>query len=75
MTIIILTLPMAIKGHLLRYLTTTLMNTDMAAMPSPLPDTRMISMNSLFLLKYWPTIKVAGSRVIATPTPKQKSRY
>jgi hypothetical protein len=35
----------------------------------------MISMNSLFLLKYWPTIKVAGSRVIATPTPKQKNRY
>ena len=51
------------------YLIAVLMKTDMVAMPSPDPETRNISTNSLFLLKYWPTIRVAGSRVIATPTP------
>lgn len=51
------------------YLIAVLMKTDIVAMPSPLPDTKKISTNSLFLLKYWPTIRVAGSRVMATPTP------
>ena len=51
------------------YLMAVLMKTDMVAIPRPEPETRKISTNSLFLLKYWPTIKVAGSRVMATPTP------
>ena len=41
----------------------------MTEMPSPEPDTRNISTISLLLLKYWPTISVAVSRVIPTPTP------
>jgi hypothetical protein len=34
------------------YLIAVLMKTDIVAMPSPLPDTKKISTNSLFLLKY-----------------------
>ena len=50
-------------------LTMTLTKTDMAAIPRPLPETRMISTSSRFRLKYCPTISVAGSLVMATPTP------
>ena len=44
----------------------------MVAIPRPLPETRMISMSSRLRLKYWPTINVAGSRVMATPIPVTK---
>ena len=43
---------------------------DIAASPIPVAEVRAISMMSLFLLKYWPTIRVAGSLVIATPKPE-----
>ena len=43
---------------------------DRAASPIPVAEVRAISMMSLFLLKYWPTIRVAGSLVIATPKPE-----
>ena len=59
---------------LLTYLIAILIKTDIVAIPRPLPETRMISTNSLLRLKYWPIINVAGSRVIATPIPKCK-RY
>ena len=51
------------------HLMAVLMKTDIAAMPKPDPETKRISTSSLFRLKYWPTMSVAGSRVIATPTP------
>ena len=51
------------------YLIAILINTDIVAIPRPLPETRIISTNSLFRLKYCPIIRVAGSRVMATPIP------
>ena len=45
------------------------MNADIAANPSPWLETKAISTKSRFLLKYWPTIRVAGFLVIATPKP------
>ena len=50
------------------------MKTDMVAMPKPLADTSIISTSSLFLLKYCPIIKVAGSLVIPTPTPVDQKK-
>ena len=47
-----------------------LIKTDMVAIPKPLAETRIISTSSLFLLKYCPIIKVAGSLVMPTPTPE-----
>ena len=58
---------------LLTYLIAILIKTDIVAIPRPLPETRIISTNSLLRLKYWPIINVAGSRVIATPIPKFKN--
>lgn len=46
-----------------------LINADIIAIPSPLPDTMNISTNSLRLLKYWATISVEQSLVMPTPTP------
>ena len=43
------------------------------ASPRPVADVSTISMISRFLLKYWPTIKVAGSLVIATPMPEKRT--
>ena len=58
---------------LLTYLIAILIKTDIVAIPRPLPETRIISTNSLLRLKYWPIINVAGSRVIATPIPRLKN--
>ena len=44
------------------------------ASPRPVADVSTISMISRFLLKYWPTIKVAGSLVIATPMPEKTQK-
>ena len=55
------------------YPTAIKINADIAANPSPWLETKAISTKSFFLLKYWPTIKVAGFLVIATPKPKKKS--
>ena len=49
-----------------------LMKADIKEIPKPLPDTTIISTNSLLLLKYCPTIKVLESLVIPTPIPKRK---
>ena len=54
--------PMSLTSHL-RML-------DMTEIPIPEPDTRNISTNSLLLLKYCPTISVAVSLVMPTPTPR-----
>ena len=51
-------------------LTSHLRMLDMTEIPRPEPDTRNISTNSLLLLKYWPTISVAVSLVMPTPTPR-----
>ena len=40
-------------------------------MPIPLAATRNISTNSRRRLKYWPTIRVEVSKIIATPTPEK----
>jgi len=53
------------------HLTTTSMTTDMRAIPSPFAETKMISIKSLFRLKYCPMIIVPGSRVMATPKPRK----
>ena len=54
------------------YPTESKMNAATEASPSPVAEVSTISMISRFLLKYWPTIKVAGSLVIATPMPEKK---
>ena len=54
--------PMSLTSHL-RML-------DMTEIPSPEPDTRNISTNSRLRLKYWPTMRVAVSLAIPTPTPR-----
>ena len=54
---------------LLVYPAESMRKADTAANPIPVAAVRAISMMSLFLLKYWPTIRVAGSLVIATPKP------
>ena len=61
--------------HFIQYTHPTENKTNAAteANPNPVADVSTISMSSLFLLKYWPTIKVAGSLVIATPMPKKKT--
>jgi hypothetical protein len=47
---------------------------DIRQRPSPLLDTNTISTTSLRRLKYWPTIRVAGYLVIATPNPESRKR-
>ena len=44
-------------------------SSPIAATPSPELPTRNISTTSLFLLKYWPTMREAASLVMHTPTP------
>ena len=50
-------------------------NADIAANPNPWLETKAISTKSRFLLKYWPTIRVAGFLVIATPKPRNKNQH
>ena len=51
------------------HLIPTWINIDMRARPTPLPATRTTSTAARFRLKYWPSIRVAGSRVRPTPMP------
>ena len=63
-----------ILQHFIQYThpTENKINAATEANPNPVAEVSTISMSSRFLLKYWPTIKVAGSLVIATPIPEKK---
>ena len=50
-------------------LVTSLRKLDMVARPRPLADTRKISTRPRLFLKYCPTMRVAVSRAMPTPTP------